>query len=291
MAHAPEPGTVWGDVDDLVAVLDVQPDGDGFTSVTVPDQRRPVVEASQILGQSIVAASRRAPGRRVVSAHLVALRPADANEPLRFELDELSAGRTFSAYAVHAWQGGRRCASTQLLLDVTAPDVIRHAEPPPEGPRPEGAVPCDMGVTGRDLRIVDGAYTDDPAAPVGPPELGVWLRYREVPQDPVLHAALLAQLTGHFPIAAALRPHAGVGQAEAHRTLSTAINAIALSFHAEVRAARWLRYHHRSTIAADGMTHAECRVHDEPGALVASFTVDAMVRPLTTRPADGRPLL
>jgi hypothetical protein len=26
------------------------------------------------------------------------------------------------------------------------------------------------------------------------------------------------------------------------------------------------------------MTHAECRVHQEDGALVASFTVDAMVR-------------
>ena len=26
------------------------------------------------------------------------------------------------------------------------------------------------------------------------------------------------------------------------------------------------------------MTHAECRVHEEGGALVASFTVDAMVR-------------
>ena len=291
MAHAPAPGTVWGDVRDLLDVLDVRPDGDGFTSVVVPDQRRPVVEASQILGQCIVAASRRAPGRRVVSAHLLALRPADANEPMRFEAEELAAGRTFSAYSVQTSQGGRGCASTQLLLDVTAPEVIRHAEPPPPGLGPEAAEPVDMGVTGRDLRVADGAYTDDPEAPVGPPELDVWVRYREVPDDPALHAALLAQLTGHFPIAAALRPHADVGQAEAHRTLSTAINAIALSLHAEVRADRWLRYHHRSTVAADGMTHAECRVHDEPGALVASFTVDAMVRPMASRPTDGRPLL
>ena len=37
-------------------------------------------------------------------------------------------------------------------------------------------------------------------------------------------------------------------------------------------------YHHESTFAGDGMTHAECRVHDEDGALLASFTVDAMVR-------------
>ena len=61
-------------------------------------------------------------------------------------------------------------------------------------------------------------------------------------------------------------------------TLSTGINAIALSLHADARVDQWLLYRHRSTAAGDGMTHAECRVHDEDGALVASFTVDAMVR-------------
>ena len=113
---------------------------------------------------------------------------------------------------------------------------------------------------------------------MGPPVLDAWVRVREVPDDPAIHAGLLAQFTGHLSIAAALRPHAGIGQDQAHRTLSTAINAISLSVHAPVRADRWLRYHHRSTFAGDGMTHAECRVHDQDGALVASFTVDAMVR-------------
>jgi acyl-CoA thioesterase-2 len=79
-------------------------------------------------------------------------------------------------------------------------------------------------------------------------------------------------------IAAALRPHAGIGQSQAHRTISTGINAIAISFHREVRADRWMRYHHRSTFAGDGMTHAECRVYDEAGELLASFTVEGMVR-------------
>ena len=37
-------------------------------------------------------------------------------------------------------------------------------------------------------------------------------------------------------IAAAMRPHPGVGQREAHRSLSTAINAVGISFHAEPRA-------------------------------------------------------
>lgn len=269
----------WGDALDLVDVLDVQPDGDlRWVGTARSDWRRPVVEGSQLLGQAIVAAGRHVPGRRVVSASMVFPRAADARVPYAVELDPVSEGRTFAALGARAVQGDRVCGAGTLLLDVTAPDVIRHAEPPPSVGGPDGAVPYDMGVTGRELRIVDDAYTGDPDAPVGPPELDAWVRFRPLPDDPPIHAGLLAQFTGHLSIAAALRPHAGIGQAQAHVTLSTAINAISLSLHANVRVDRWLLYHHRSTVAGDGMTHSECRVHDEEGALVASFTVDAMVR-------------
>jgi acyl-CoA thioesterase II len=209
---------------------------------------------------------------------MVFTRAADARVPYAIELDAVSSGRTFSALSVRATQGDRTCAAGTVLLDVTAADVIRHAEPRPDVPGPYDSVPYDMSVTGRDLRVVDAAYTGDPEAPVGPPVLDAWVRFRDLPDDPPLHAGLLAQFTGHLSIAAALRPHAGIGQDQAHVTLSTAINAISLSLHADVRADRWMLYHHHSTVAADGMTHAECRVHDEDGTLLASFTVDAMVR-------------
>ncbi len=162
---------------------------------------------------------------------------------------------------------------------MTADEVVHHEVTPPAVPGPYECPPYDMAVTGRDLRIVDGAYTGDPDAPVGPPTLDCWVRFRDVPADPAIHAGLLAQFTGHMPIAAALRPHAGIGQDQAHRTLSTAINAINLSLHREVQADEWMLYHHLSTFAGDGMTHAECRVHAEGGELLASFTVEAMVRP------------
>jgi acyl-CoA thioesterase-2 len=56
------------------------------------------------------------------------------------------------------------------------------------------------------------------------------------------------------------------------------INAIQISMHREIHADRWMLYHHHSTFAGDGMTHAEARVHSEDGALLASFSVEAMVR-------------
>jgi acyl-CoA thioesterase/uncharacterized protein (DUF427 family) len=270
----------WGDAADLIDLLDVNPGaGLSFMTVARSDGRRPVVEGSQMLAQAIVAAGRHATGRRVVSANMIFLRPADARRPLSFELEEVSAGKVFSGLSVQVLQEGRRCALGTLLLNVTSPDVIRHAEDPPPVAGPYQCQPYDMGVTGRDIRVVDGAYGNDPEAPVGPPTLDTWVRFRDVPEDPALHAGLLAQFTGHLSIAAALRPHEGLGQEQAHRSLSTAINGIAISFHGDVRADRWMLYHHLSTFAGDGMTHSECRVHDEPGNLIASFTVEAMVRP------------
>jgi acyl-CoA thioesterase len=70
------------------------------------------------------------------------------------------------------------------------------------------------------------------------------------------------------------------------------INAINLSLHDEVHADHWMLYHHDSTFAGDGMTHAAGRVHAEDGALLASFNVDAMVRPFAGGGArDGRTAL
>jgi acyl-CoA thioesterase len=273
----------WGDAKDLIAVLE------GRTAIA--DTTRPVVEGSQLLGQAVLAAMRAAPGRRVVSAHMVFLRAADATEPVAMELTTLTSGRTFITFEASAMQRERLCASGTLLLGTPAPDVVHH-EPSMDGvPGPYDSVPYDMGVTGRDLRVVEAAYTDDPGAPVGPPTIDAWVRYRTVPDDAAVHAGLLTQFTGHMSIAAALRPHEGIGQREAHRTMSTAINAIGISFHADVHVDRWMLYRHFATVVSDGMSHSECRVQDEAGHLLASFTVDAMIRPLERAGVDPRTAL
>jgi acyl-CoA thioesterase II len=286
----------WGDAAHLVDVMDVRPTDDprSFVSVARSDEHRPVVEGSQMLGQAMVAAGRHVPDRRVVSATMMFLRAADAHIPLQLELAELSAGRTFSGLAVQVLQRDRICAAGTLLLDVPSDDVVRHAPDAPDVPGPYACEPYDMGVTGRDIRVVDGAYSNDPDEPPGPPVVDAWVRFRTLPADQPIHAGLLAQFTGHMSIAAALRPHAGISQDQAHRTISMAINSISLSLHAPVKADEWLLYRHLSTFAGAGSTHAENRVYDLDGALIASFSVDAMVRPLPAGakgPMDARTAL
>ncbi len=121
----------WGDAAHLLALIDVQPDGDGrYAGGVHSDGRRPVVEASQILGQAIVAGSRRAPGRRTVSRRTCVVRPADARRPLGFELEELSAGRTFTGLAVRVTPGRPLLCRRHAAPRCRRPDPDRA----PQGP-------------------------------------------------------------------------------------------------------------------------------------------------------------
>ena len=272
----------------VVELLDLREDGPGHFVAephVVGDRR--VVEGSQMLAQALVAASRVVPGRRPVSAWMGFLRVADAAAPLDLHVSTLADGRTFSGLRVEVVQGERTCASGNVLLDVTAADVVRHEVEPAAASSPQDCPELDLGVAGQEVRVVDGAYSGDPDAPVGPPVIDAWVRVPDAPDDAAIGAALLAHFCGSMSIAAALRPHPGHGQDDAHHGLSTAVNAIALSLHAPVHAARWMLYQHRSTFAGDGMTHSECRVHDQDGALLASFSVDAMVRAAAPTSVDA----
>ncbi len=284
----------WGDLADLCGVLDVRAGGHGrYVGAARDDARRPVVEGSQLLAQTLMAAARHAPGRRAVSANMVFARVANTREPVEIELDEVANGRTFTVLAARIIQSGRTCAVGTLLLDATTPDLVRHEVPPPDVPGPYDSTPVDLSLTGRDVRIAGTAYDISSDAPVGPPQLDAWIRFRETPDDQALNVALLTHLTGFLSLATALRPHEGIGLDQAHRTITTGVNAISLTIHGAVRAGDWMLYHHRSTFAGDGMTHSECRIHDEAGHLLASFTVDAMLRAMSSDgvPADRRSAL
>jgi acyl-CoA thioesterase II len=280
------------DVTDLCALLDVRPDADGrYVGHARHHEQRPVIEGSQLLAQTLVAAARHTPDRRVVSASMVFARVATTIEPVLIDLGEVANGRTFTVFAPRITQAGRTCAVATVLLDATSRDVVRHEVSAPDVPRPHESTPLDLSLSGREVRIVDNAYTLRSDAPTGPPRLDAWIRFRDAPDDPALNVALLTQITGFMPLAAALRPHEGIGLDQAHRSITTGVNAISLAIHRDVRVDEWMLYHHHSTFAGDGMTHSECRVHDEAGRLLASFTVEAMVRSMNGAPPSGRAVM
>ncbi|AMO61806.1 acyl-CoA thioesterase [Mycolicibacterium phlei] len=273
---------VWT-LDELVGLFDVEPAGENrFIAQTGPigEEDRQVVEGTQVLSQIIVAVAKRFPGKSVRSAHAVFSRAVlAAAGPVELEIDVINEGRSTATAVVAAKQNGKRCITATVLTDVPTEDVIRHALPLPEVKPPAQANECRMPMTGREIRLVDVVDVNSPDE-VGPPELYAWVRYDKTPQRDDLAKALIAYFTGHLGISTTMRAHEGIGTAQSHITVSTAPMTVTVSFHEPFGFDGWLLYTHESTQVGAGMSYVRGTVHTEAGELIASFSQDALIRPL-----------
>jgi acyl-CoA thioesterase-2 len=276
----------WGDASELLALMDVEQVGERrFVAPAFGRTDRNVVESGQLLGGAIVAASKALPGYGVTSASMVFSKAAAFDAPIDLDVQILRGGKTFSTVEVRASQDGSLRSTGLLLMDSGAGDLIQHRVPMPDVPGPADSVPHDFGLSGRDLRVVEGAYNPDPDL-VGPPELNVWVRFRDAPAEQYLHAALLTQSTGHWTVAAAMRPHRGYGEANAHKTLSTGVMQTTVAFHDEVDVSEWLLYANPAIYAGRGLAQGEGRVFTQDGRLVASYSVQVLLRAFERDPTS-----
>lgn len=171
-----------------------------FTAQTgvVGEDERQVVEGTQVLAQSIVAAVKRFPDKSVRPVYAVFARAVMvAAGPVELEIDVISEGRSTATAVVTAKQNGKRCITTTVLADVPTADVIRHHLPKPEVAPPADANVSSMPMTGRKLRLVDVVDVNSPDE-VRPPELHAWLHYDPIPSRDDQAKALIAYFTGHL---------------------------------------------------------------------------------------------
>ncbi len=269
----------------LLDLFDVEPDGPdrfiGKSGHSAGDDERQVVEGTQVLAQAIVAAAKRFPDKSVRSVHAVFTRAVLVGPPIVLDVDVVSEGRSTATAIITASQSDKRCMTFTVFTDVPTPDVIRHHLPKPDVVGPGGANACEMPMAGRQVRIVDVVDINSPDE-VGPPEVYAWLHYEPVPTREDMAKALIAYFTGHLGISTSMRPHEGIGTALSHIAVSTAPMTVTVSFHEPVRWSGWLLYTHESTQVGAGMSYIRGAVHTEEGELLASFTQDAMIRPMRT---------
>jgi acyl-CoA thioesterase len=249
------------------------------------DSGHGVVFGGQLMAQALVAGLHGLDGMTAKTVHTVFARGGRPDAGLDVAVERVNAGRTFATAVVTLSQGDRVCTTSTVLAHADEPDLIRHGEATGRRGGPDGVEPS--GEQGWEVSVVDGVDVNDPDA-VGPAELDVWTRFAGAPDDPVLSQALLAFASDGFLIGTAMRPHAGVGQAQAHRTLSTGVISHTITFHEPFRAGDWLLLAHRSPYAGRGRTYGRADVFDSGGQLVASFVQDAMVRPMPD--GTGKPL-
>jgi acyl-CoA thioesterase len=237
-----------------------------------------VVFGGQLLAQSIVAALRGNEAMAVKTIHSVFPRAGRPDAAVEIQVDRMHAGRSFASSTVTITQGDRLVTRSLVLMDAAEDDLIRHADAPAAMPSPDDA-PGSSEPNCWQFRFVDGVDIVDPDA-VGPAELGVWTRFEGAPGDPVTGQALLSFATDGFLIGTAMRPHAGVGQAQAHKTLSTGVLSHTLTFHEPVDAGSWMLMANESPYAGHGRAYGRAHVFTSDGRLLASFVQDSMIRPL-----------
>jgi len=266
-------------IEGLVGALQLEPTGPDRYRAVNAESGHGVIFGGQLLAQSIVAGLAGHDGKRVKTVHTVFARGGSPDAPVEITVDRMHAGRAFASSTVTISQGERLCTRSLVLLSSDEPDFIRHADPAPDGPGPDDAAPAGDGEGAWEIRIAGDVDISDPEA-TGPADLDVWTRFVGAPDDPGVDQALLAFATDGFLIGTAMRPHAGVGQAQAHVTVSTGVISHTLTFHEPAAASEWLLLSHHSPYAGRGRSYGSADVFRADGTLVASYVQDAMIRPL-----------
>jgi acyl-CoA thioesterase-2 len=274
----------------LLAVLDLTPadETDRFVGQSQP-QPWGRVFGGQVLAQSLAAAQRTVDEDRPVhSMHGYFLRAGDSNEPITFAVERLRDGRSFSARRVHALQFGRPILS--MLASFQAPSTgLEHQLAMPDVPAPEDlpsigeryahlestAAKYWMRQRPMDLRHVDEPIYLAPAADRSTHQ-AVWMRaVGRLPDDPALHAAVLAYASDYTLLEPILRAH---GRGWSERGLKAASLDHAMWWHRPARADEWLLYVQDSPSAQGARGLGIGRIHSRDGTLVASVAQEGMLR-------------
>ncbi len=228
----------------------------------------------QIVAQALHAAAATAPdGSMPHSCHAYFIRRGDADEPIRFEVQRLRDGRTYSTRDVVARQ------SSGAILGLSA----SFARPDESGVDVQLATMPDVAPP---VRLADRSWTDvfeRRDGPFGPGTATAWFRFPgDVPDDPLIGACGLAFASDDLPSEAAqtLHPDVGgpIGGGQPFELYTGTSLDHAIWFHRRVLAGSW-QLHTVSCVGLLGSRGlAIGAVFDIDGRQIASFTQEVLVR-------------
>lgn len=276
----------------LLSVLDLEErEPDVFVGQT-PSTERQRIFGGQVAGQALMAAGRTVDAARGVhSLHSYFLRPGDPFAEIRYTVDRIRDGRSFTTRRVVAWQErkGEDVAIFALTADFHAGEmaVSEHSTPMPDVPAPEtlpgtedivaqhGERAAWMGAMGR---VVEQRFMEDPfaAPPKSPPDTRshTWFRVAGgLGDDPAVHAAALTFVSDLTLLSAGFARLGGgwpdfVGASLDH----------AVWFHQPVRADDWFLYETDSPAASYGRALCFGKIWSADGTHVATVAQEGLIR-------------
>ncbi len=243
----------------------------------------------QVAGQALAAAARTVEGRPAHSLHAYFLRGGDPELPVRYEVDRIRDGSSFTTRRVVAMQGERAIFNLSASFHAPEPSY-EHQAPLPAVVGPEGLPTWEERARDVELQIPEparGWLTNEtpieirtehaPSWFARQPTAGpntVWLKARgELPDDPLLHQCLFAYASDMGFVDNLFRPHAG-----GKRDVMIASLDHALWLHRPFRMDDWLVSIQESPAAYGARGFAQAAVYTADGTRVASVVQEGLLR-------------
>ena len=280
-------------LDELVALLALERIEENLFRGQSQDLGWGTVFGGQVLGQALSAATQTVPPARLVhSLHAYFLRPGDVSKPIVYDVDRIRDGGSFTTRRVVAIQSGQPIFNLAASFQ-TQEEGFEHQDEMPAAPAPE-SLPTDQermlayaknlpaklrarATADPPFEMRPVAPQDDPVHPAKrPPHRMVWLRtVRKLPDDPGLHACLLAYASDNALLTTALLPH---GVTWLTPGMQVASLDHVMWFHRPLRVDGWLLYVLDSSAAHGARGSARGRIFTQDGRLVASTAQEGLIR-------------
>lgn len=248
------------------------------------------VFGGQVLAQALTAAQRTTDDSRPVhSLHSYFLRPGDIEQPIKFSVEILRDGKSFSARRVHAIQNDVPIFSMIASFQEPAKGLEHTSDFPKGVPGPEelpsaaellGEIAHPTAEYWSKARPFDLRHVSEPLYFKPPKERVanqmVWFRaLSAMPADSTTNSSALAYASDYSILESILKRH---GITWAHPGLSSASLDHAMWFHKPTRVDQWHLYVQESPSAQGGRGLSIGKIYSQNGELIATCAQEGMVR-------------
>ncbi len=278
-------------VDRLLRLLDLDQLGPMTYQGKSPRRGGQRLFGGHVAAQALVAAGRTVdPERQVHSLHGYFVRAGDSSVPVRYEVENIRDGRSFSVRRCTALQHGKAIFLMSASFHRYEEGLDHHAPGPTDVPPPEelptmaermAQYPERYEMWTSVPRPVDVRYVGEPGlVPPGmrQPEVRqrVWMRIDgTLPDDPLLHACLLTYASDVTLLDSVLAVH---GEVWGPGGVLGASLDHALWFHRPARADEWFLYDCWSPSASGARGLAAGRMLTRDGRHIATAVQEGLLR-------------
>lgn len=252
----------------------------------------------QVLGQALMASSLTVvPERKIHSLHSYFIRPGDVTKPIRFEVERVRDGGSFSNRRVVAYQDDKHIFTMATSYQIEEKG-FEHFNPLPEGIKgPEHFVP-ESEIVKKIAHLLPKSMTKRHLVDGNPIEIRLahperFMAGKEFPSqtyywfkanghiddnNSLLHKAALAYVSDFYLVFAALFPHA---QSCFDPNMQMASLDHAIWYHRPINMNEWNVYVIDSPNASDARGLCFGKVYNQQGQLLATTAQEGLIRNTT----------